>query len=174
MTTPNPLIDRRKFVRGALSAPVVLTVPSQAMASRTTFTACLANGRDMPDPQPKFAPTAHDRVLTMQRTVFECWKVNDKGEYKKLPGKYIVDMDGRTLIRIPEGRGPGQQPTVMTDVFANTPGVRLQPVGQTFGVAAVDDRGKVLSVGTRRTGGSWVYKSCWTSVIAQPKPRRWL
>jgi hypothetical protein len=151
-----------------------MTVPSHAIAARTTFTACLANGKDMPDPQPKFASTPHDRVLTMQRTVFEGWQVDHKGEYKKMPGRYIVDMDGRTLIRIPEGRGPGQQPTVLTDVFANMPGVKLQPVGQTFGIAAVSDDGRVLTVGTRRTGGSWVYKSCWTSVIAQPRARAWL
>jgi hypothetical protein len=75
MTTPNV---RRKFLRGSLAAPMVLTV-SSASAATTSFARCLLNTPTQTD-APFFATTG-DMWFRRQVQVDELWKGGSQGYY---------------------------------------------------------------------------------------------
>lgn len=94
---------RRKLVKTAVSAPLVMTVPSAMGTSRTTFTACLANAALKPDPSPMLTKIL-DEVLRVAVDIYECSLVDDKGNLKKLPGQYFVGFDKVSMCGCPTSR----------------------------------------------------------------------
>lgn len=164
---------RRKLVKTAVSAPLVMTVPSAMGTSRTTFTACLANAALKPDPSPMLTKIL-DEVLRVAVDIYECSLVDDKGNLKKLPGQYFVGFDKVSMWRMPDKSSKTGLPTLVTDFNANTLGLRRSRVDRINATAYVSEHGQIVGYGPQKNGGQWTTKSCYTSVIAQPAKRTWL
>lgn len=166
---------RRKLIKGTVAAPLVLTV-SRAGAgstSRTTFSGCLTNTEGRPEPMHVVAEP--DEAFRVSRDVYEVYRGGNKDGLRpnKLDGKYVLGWDDRTLYRIDEPRLVSQFGGRSGGAVARTHDMQLQPTGKKVELLAyVDEHGNVLGIAPESNGGTWCYKSCYSSVVGMTKEEK--
>jgi hypothetical protein len=160
---------RRKLIQGTLAAPLVLTVSKAGAASRTTFSACLANSELRPEPAA--VVSSGDEAFRITRDVYELYRPGkrDNEVAKKVEGQYVLGWDNRTFYRIDGGRLAAQHDNSAT-FMAGGLDVEMRRTGRKVHLLAyLDDTGNVVGLAPQKNGGSWCMKSCYASLVGMSK-----
>ena len=156
---------RRKILRGSLSAPLILTIASPAMAARQSFEACLARAeKERAKPSLFIGAADHDTwlrkpvkiykgILSTTGKVTQVNKVtgNETGSYfYELVGRegLLYPVDACSLTGYPPNNAPGNSPELVE---------RQQTL------VFVDASGSIAGFGPCPDGGFPVTTSCWAS-----------
>lgn len=187
-----PLMDdptRRKVIKGTLAAPLVLTVGKAGATPRTTFSACLTESENRPEPF--HAVVEEDEAFRVTRDVFEMHHRDgregdkpdkpdesggrEKGKPKKSqepvgwahgnPNKtddlYVLGWDNETMYRIEDARLVPHHTG-----FGGSFDVEFRPTGKKVDILAyLDDTGEVVGIAPQRNGGQWTTKRCYASIV---------
>ena len=193
---------RRKLIQGSLAAPLVLTIGRAGANARTTFSACLNESAQQPEPV--HAVVEEDEAFRITRDVYEIHRRDGQGgdnprkpddtgrrdgekptrSYDQggwgsgNPGKaedlYIMGWNDETLYRIDGSRLVPQQVG-----FGRSFEFELRPTGKKVDILAyLDDNGEVVGIAPQRNGGEWTTKRCYASIVGtqgddEPRRYRW-
>jgi hypothetical protein len=193
---------RRKLIQGSLAAPLVLTIGRAGANARTTFSACLNESAQQPEPV--HAVVEEDEAFRITRDVYEIHRRDGQGgdnprkpddigrrdgekptrSYDQgqggwgsgNPGKaqdlYIMGWNDETLYRIDGSRLVPQQVG-----FGRSFEFELRPTGKKVDILAyLDDNGEVVGIAPQRNGGEWTTKRCYASIVGtqgDDEPRRY-
>lgn len=159
-------MDRRKLLKGTLSAPVVMTVTPVLGAARTTFMACVDNAAAKP--VSSVAPLAEvpsDEWLRIDLDILRVTLPNAKGEPDIQPGRFFVGPDKVSMYRLADTR-PESSPAVLVRQFnVGTPGMQTLTMEKRRALAYVDREGNVVGYAWQPRGGAHITASCYASVI---------
>lgn len=158
-------MDRRKLLRGGLSAPLVMTVTPVLGAARTTFTACLNNGASQPVPTVAPGAAHQDEWLRVDLNIFEVELTDGEGKLVKQAGRYFIGPDGNTMYRLADLNPESVPASMVQDFNAQTLGLKRKQVEIRKALAYVDETGQKTGYAWQPRGGKHVTASCYASVL---------
>jgi hypothetical protein len=159
-------VDRRKLLKGTLSAPVVMTVSPVLGAARTTFMACVDNAAAKP--VSSVAPVAAmspDEWLRVDLDILQVTLPDAKGQPAVQPGRFFVGPDKVSMYRLAEIRPESSPATPVREFNLGTPGMQTRTVEKRRALAYVDRQGNVVGYAWQPRGGAHITASCYASVI---------
>jgi hypothetical protein len=155
---------RRSLLKGALAAPVILTVcPAPALA-RATGLACMVRDAQKaeipPTPAPMVSSDSDDwvrlRVDMMELSVFEGAKL------KKIEGKYFLGVDKATYWQVQD---LDPQRIFVSPTSYTVHNVAARRTGESkYALLHIDSDLQEAGFAMERRGGNPITLSCWTSV----------
>ena len=159
-------MDRRKLLKGTLSAPLVATVTPVLAAARTTFMACVDNGALKPvSAVAPLSGISADEWLRVDLFILEVRLPNAKGQLELQPGRYFIGPDRMAMFKLADTR-PESAPATPVNAFnAYTPGIQTQIVEKRRALAYVDRDGNVVGYAWQPRGGAHITASCYASVM---------
>jgi hypothetical protein len=166
-------VDRRKLLKGSLSAPMVFTVTPALGAARTTFMACFDKGIE--NPGSTVAPLAElppDEWLRVDLDIVEIRMPNAKGQLVLQPGRYFVGTDRATMFRLDDVRPESTPATPMQAFNAYAPGMQTRVVERRRALAYVDRNGEIVGYAWQPSGGAHITASCYASVLGGVRKAR--
>lgn len=159
-------MERRRLLKGSISAPLVLTVTPALGIARTTFMACFNKG--IANPAGTVAPLADippDEWLRIDLDIVEVRLPNAKGDLVLQPGRYFVGADRTTMFRLADVR-PDSAPATPIQAFNGfTPGMQTRVVERRRALAYVDRNGDIVGYAWQPSGGTHITASCYASVL---------
>lgn len=160
-------MDRRKLLKGTLSAPMVMTVTPALGVARTSLMACMDNAAGKP--VGAVAPLANaypDEWLRIELDILEVTLPNGKGEMVVQPGRYFAGYDRITMYKLADLRPESAPATPVREFNAGTPGMRTRVVEKRRALAYVDRAGQVTGYAWEPRGGAHITASCYASITA--------
>jgi hypothetical protein len=168
-------VDRRKLLKGTLSAPLVMTVSPVLGAARTTFMACVDSSKSKPvSSVVPVGSISQDEWLRVDLDILEVRIPNGNGELVMQPGKYFVGPDKTAMYKLADVRPESVPATVVREFHAFTPGIRTRTVEKRRALAYVDRQGEIVGYAWQPRGGSHITASCYASVIGGLRKARLL
>jgi hypothetical protein len=159
-------VDRRKLLKGTLSAPVVMTVTPALGAARTTFMACVDNSAAKPVSSIAPLANAHpDEWLRIELDILEVAVPNGKGELVVQPGRFFAGYDKISMYKLADVRPESVPATLVREFNAGTMGMRTRTIEKRRALAYVDREGHVVGYAWQRRGGAQITASCYASVM---------
>lgn len=159
-------MDRRKLLKGTLSAPLVMTVTPVLGAARTTFMACVDRSAAKPVGSIAPNPGAYaDEWLRVDLDIFEVSLPNGKGEQVVQAGRYFIGPDKVSMYRLADVRPESVPATLVQQFNVSTAGLQRRPVDRRMALAYVDRDGRVVGYAWQPRGGSQITASCYASVM---------
>lgn len=159
-------MNRRKLLRGTLSAPLVMTVTPVLGQARTTFMACVDNAAIKPVSSVAPAESAFpDEWLRLDLEILEVKVPNEKGELVAQEGRYFVGPDRTTMYRLADVRPESAPATVVHRFHAHTMGMQTRTIERRRALAYVDRDGSVVGYAWQPRGGAHITASCYASVL---------
>jgi len=159
-------VDRRKLLKGTLSAPLVMTVTPVLGVARTTFMACVDNAAAKPVSTVLPTPGAYaDEWLRVDLEIVEVSLPNAKGEQVVQSGRYFVGPDKVSMYRLASTRPDVSPATLVQQFNASTMGLQRRPVEMRQALAYVNRDGRVVGYAWQPRGGSQITASCYASVM---------
>lgn len=159
-------MDRRKLLKGTLSAPVVMTVTPVLGAARTTFMACVDNAAAKP--VSSVAPLAEampDEWLRVDLDILQVTMPDAQGKPAFQPGKYFIGPDKVSMYRLADTRPESAPATLVRQFNVGTPGMQALTIERRRALAYVDRQGNVVGYAWQPRGGAHITASCYASVI---------
>lgn len=178
---PQRTSARRRLIRGALSAPALMTVCSGSAFAQASNMRCLANAANATTPPAEWGTTRTDLFLRVRlflvRTTENC---NDTGKGKKCTSVERFYVKGSDLGSIARSSGmptttqylqinPANYATIGSPVspIVNPPGappiIEFQDYVNQYAALRIDSTGRIVGIGSVGQGGM-VGMSCWTSL----------
>ncbi len=156
---------RRRVLRGALSAPVVLTISNGAGAQMASNLRCVANQVTTPVGGIRSVPVSTS--LTSSYLRVKLYRATPTAGLWYVSGTDIQNASqiGRTVTWISIGQWWQFNPTTNLRVGAS-PVTGISPTltsPERWAVLQVDQNGDIVSVGNHSASTSMVYQSCWNS-----------
>lgn len=159
-------MERRKLLKGTLSAPLVLTVTPVLGVARTTFMACVDNAAVKPVSTVLPTPGAYvDEWLRIDLEIEEVSLPNAKGEQVVQSGRFFVGPDKVSMYRLADTRPDVSPATLVQQFNASTMGLQRRPVEKRQALAYVDRDGRVVGYAWQPRGGAHITASCYASVM---------
>ena len=172
---PQPTSARRRLMRGALSAPALMTVCSGSAFAQASNMRCLANAANATTPPAAWGTAGTDTFLRVRlylvTTLEDC---NPAGNNCTTVYKFYVK--GSDLGSMARGPGmpsntqyiqinPTSYATIGSPVNAITapPTIRSQAYADQYVALRIDATGQIVGIGSVGQGGM-VGMSCWNSV----------
>ena len=175
LPNPQPTSARRRLMRGALSAPALMTVCSGSAFAQASNMRCLANAAGATTPPAAWGTTSTDTFLRVQ-----LWRVttlencnNGGNNCDRVIKFYVKGSDLGTMARgagMPSSSqylqiNPTSYATIGAPVNAITapPAIESQVYVSQYVALRIDATGQIVGIGSVGQGGM-VGMSCWNSV----------
>lgn len=167
-------MDRRKLLKGTLSAPVVMTVTPVLGAARTTFMACADNAalRPVSSKLPSAGFSA-DEWLRVDLDIFEV-ALPEKDKLVVQPGRYFIGPDKVAMYRLADTRPESSPATLVQKFNVHTLGLQKRVIEKRRALAYVDRNGNVVGYAWQPRGGAQITASCYASVMGGLRKARLL
>jgi hypothetical protein len=165
-TKESNAVDRRKLLKGTLTAPLVMTVSPVLGAARTTFMACVDNAAAKP--VSSVAPVAGinpDEWLRIDLDILQVTLADGKGQPVVQPGRFFVGPDKVSMFRLADIRPESMPATPVREFNLGTPGMQTRTIEKRRALAYVDREGSVVGYAWQPRGGAHITASCYASVI---------
>lgn len=168
-------MDRRKLLKGTLSAPVVMTVSPVLGAARTTFMACVDNAAVRPvSSVAPIAAASPDEWLRIDLDILQVTLPDGKGQPVVQAGRFFVGPDKVSMYRLAEIRPEASPATPVREFNVGTPGMQTRMVEKRRALAYVDREGNIVGYAWQPRGGSHITASCYASVVGGLRKARML
>jgi hypothetical protein len=156
--TSLPKSARRRLLRGAFAAPTVLTLYSGgAMAAKSQALRCVVNQNKNPINGASTPAVAASNLTYVRVQLYAVGGVN------YVRGQDLPPARSASLPTNSQAQIFNTGTNLLTGSPVGTPGSLVaQPL---WAVLRVDSLGNVVNVGATGTGGSAIFRSCWTSFI---------
>ena len=175
LLNPQPPSARRRLIRGALSAPALMTVCSGSAFAQASNMRCLANAANAATPPAAWGTTGTDTFLRVPLYKVETLeKCNPVGKNCEAVQKFYVK--GSDLGSMARGPGmpsntqylridPSSYATIGSPVDPITapPTIGSQAYVSQYVALRTDATGQIVGIGSVGQGGM-VGMSCWTSL----------
>lgn len=159
-------MDRRKLLKGTLSAPVVMTVSPVLGAARTTFMACVDNAAARPvSSVAPIASISPDEWLRVDLDILQVTVMDAKGQPAVQPGRFFVGPDKVSMYRLADIRPETSPATPVREFNVGTPGLQTRTIEKRRALAYVDRQGNVVGYAWQPRGGAQITASCYASVM---------